>query len=47
MFEVLDTKVTFLKRLAMGPLKLDEDLAYGEYRYLTEDEINTLKRRPV
>ena len=37
-------KVTYLKRLSMGQLVLDEALAEGEYRELTADEISILKR---
>ncbi|MBQ0139076.1 MAG: rRNA pseudouridine synthase [Kurthia sp.] len=44
MFEAVDKKVTYLKRLSMGPLELDKDLALGEYRELTEDELNLLKQ---
>ena len=42
-FEALGNEVTYLKRLRMKNLKLDEDLAPGEYRYLYEDEIEDLK----
>ncbi len=35
--------VLYLKRLAMGPLQLDETLAPGEYRSLTEEEIAALQ----
>lgn len=45
MFESLDMRVIFLKRVSMGPLELDESLELGEYRELTEEEINTLKNR--
>ena len=38
-----DSEVTFLKRLTMGPLRLDETLETGDYRPLTEDEIALLK----
>ena len=34
--------VTYLKRLSMGPLRLDEALAPGAFRPLTEGEIHTL-----
>ncbi len=44
MFESLSMKVIFLKRISMGPLKLDEELKEGEYRELTEEELNMLKR---
>ena len=43
MFEVLGCKVIYLKRMSMGPLKLDEGLRPGEYRALTEEEIRQLK----
>lgn len=42
MFEALGCQVTYLKRLSMGPLTLDENLAPGEYRPLTEDELAAL-----
>ena len=34
--------VTYLKRLSMGPLRLDEALAPGAFRPLAEGEIHTL-----
>ncbi|MBQ8923261.1 MAG: rRNA pseudouridine synthase [Lachnospiraceae bacterium] len=43
MFEAVGMKVTYLKRLSMGNIKLDEGLKPGEYRRLTEEEINLLK----
>lgn len=43
MFEAVDKKVVYLKRLSMGSLILDEKLAPGEYRALTEDEIEGLR----
>lgn len=43
MFEAVGKKVIYLKRLEMGPLKLDETLKLGEYRELTEEEVNMLK----
>lgn len=45
MFEALSMRVLFLKRISMGPLSLDLTLSLGEYRELTEDEINLLKNR--
>lgn len=42
MMQALNNQVTYLKRLEMGPLKLDETLLKGEYRYLTESEIKEL-----
>lgn len=43
MFEAIGTKVTYLKRLSMGTLVLDEKLPLGEARLLTEEEIAALK----
>ncbi|MBO0472255.1 16S rRNA pseudouridine516 synthase [Enterococcus sp. DIV0840] len=43
MFEAVDKKVVYLKRLRMGSLWLDEELALGEYRILTEEELEKLK----
>lgn len=43
MFEALGCHVTYLKRISMGPLKLDEGLKPGEYRPLTEKELEALK----
>lgn len=43
MFQALGDKVTYLKRLRMKNLILDENLKPGEYRYLTEEEIEDLK----
>lgn len=43
MFEAVGMQVTYLKRLSMGPLELDKSLALGEYRRLTNEEINMLK----
>ena len=42
MFEAVDNKVTFLKRLKMGSLELDISLTPGEYRRLTQDELAKL-----
>lgn len=42
MFEAFGSNVTYLKRLNMGSLILDDDLLPGEYRKLSEDEINGL-----
>lgn len=43
MFASLGDKVTYLKRIRMKNLVLDENLKPGEYRYLTEEEILNLK----
>jgi 16S rRNA pseudouridine516 synthase len=42
MFQAVGKRVIYLKRLSMGPLKLDETLELGEYRELTEDELEML-----
>ncbi len=36
-------KVTYLKRLSMGRFLLDDDLKPGEYRRLTEEEMNYVR----
>ena len=43
MFEALDKKVTYLKRISFGGLKLDDKLEEGEYRELTESELEMLR----
>ena len=43
MFEALGCHVTYLKRLSMGALQLDQALAVGEFRKLTEEEVLLLK----
>ncbi|WP_107841402.1 pseudouridine synthase [Metasolibacillus meyeri] len=42
MFEAVGKKVTYLKRLSMGTLRLDENLALGEYREVTIEELDLL-----
>lgn len=42
MFEAVDKKVVYLKRLSMGPLSLDEALPLGTYRELTTEEVEML-----
>lgn len=42
MFEARGHEVVYLKRLSMGSLKLDDSLAEGEYRKLTEEELTEL-----
>lgn len=44
MFEKLNNKVTYLKRIQFGDIKLDETLQLGEYRELTEEEIILFKQ---
>ena len=43
MLEAVDNKVTYLKRLRMGRVFLDETLGSGEYRRLTESEVESLR----
>ena len=43
MFETVGKEVLYLKRLSMGTLTLDETLESGQYRPLTEKEIEDLK----
>jgi 16S rRNA pseudouridine516 synthase len=43
MFIAINNEVTYLKRVSMGPIKLDEKLELGEYRHLTEEEVEILK----
>ncbi|MDH6363401.1 16S rRNA pseudouridine516 synthase [Enterococcus sp. PF1-24] len=44
MVHAVGKEVTYLKRLRMGSLVLDEALALGEYRELTEEEVKGLKQ---
>lgn len=43
MFRAVNSTVTYLKRISFGPLVLDENLPFGSYRELTEEEIAKLK----
>lgn len=42
MFEAVDKKVVYLKRLSIGTLELDESLKPGQYRELTDEELKGL-----
>lgn len=44
MFLALDMEVTYLKRITFGSLKLDSNLALGQYRMLTKNEIEELRK---
>ncbi|AGT33166.1 RNA pseudouridine synthase [Geobacillus genomosp. 3] len=44
MFQAVGKRVVYLKRVKMGPLALDPDLAVGEYRELTDEEVEKLKQ---
>lgn len=39
----LGNKITYLERITFGPLVLDKNLQRGEWRYLTDDEVESLK----
>lgn len=43
MFEAVDKSVVYLRRISFGPLKLDETVEEGNFRELTEEEIELLK----
>jgi len=44
MFEAVGNKVTYLKRISMGGLTLDESLGEGDLRELTDDEFEKLTK---
>ncbi|AEI40206.1 pseudouridine synthase [Paenibacillus mucilaginosus] len=44
MFQAVGKRVVYLKRLSMGPLKLDPQLPLGEARELTEEELEGLRQ---
>lgn len=45
MFEARGKQVVYLKRLTMGPLALDPQLETGDWRELSEAELESLKQR--
>ncbi|MCL6590634.1 MAG: rRNA pseudouridine synthase [Firmicutes bacterium] len=45
MFQALGKRVVYLKRTAMGDLRLDPALQPGEYRELTDEELEILRCR--
>ncbi|NHW78071.1 16S rRNA pseudouridine(516) synthase, partial [Escherichia coli] len=45
MFAARGKSVSYLKRISMGNLQLDESLALGEYRPLTEAELAILQNK--
>ncbi|WP_139492629.1 pseudouridine synthase [Brevibacillus dissolubilis] len=45
MFAAFGLKVVYLQRLRMGSLHLDESLELGDYRELTEQELDALRNR--
>lgn len=44
MMGALNNKIIYLERVTFGPLTLDEELERGEWRFLTEKEIEELKQ---
>lgn len=44
MLAACGNQVTYLKRIKMGPLKLDDDLALGQWRFLSESEVEQMKK---
>lgn len=44
MFHAVGKEVLQLNRTVVGSLSLDDELALGDYRELTEEEVNTLKQ---
>jgi 16S rRNA pseudouridine516 synthase len=47
MFQAVGKRVVYLKRISMGPLPLDETLELGEYRELTDEELQLLMNYQV
>lgn len=43
MLESVNNKITYLERITFGPLVLDESIARGQWRFLTENEIKKLE----
>ncbi len=44
MFNALGKNVVYLKRIKFGPIELDEDLNLGQYRELSKNEIENIKK---
>ncbi len=42
MFEAVGKEVCYLKRIQMGGLELDEELELGEYKELTQEDLDQL-----
>lgn len=43
MFGAVGKRVLYLRRISMGPLRLDKSLAPGEFRELTDEEVQALR----
>ncbi len=44
MFELMDKKVLYLKRIKLGPFVLDKNLKEGEWRFFNSKEMDIVKR---
>jgi 16S rRNA pseudouridine516 synthase len=44
MLAACGNQVTYLKRIQMGPMRLDDDLEVGSWRFLRENEVEQLKK---
>ena len=44
MMKAVGKPVIYLKRISMGPLTLPDELKKGEYRPLTEEEVQKVKK---
>ena len=42
MMKVLGVEVTYLKRISIGKIRLDDNLSAGEFRALTDKELELL-----
>jgi 16S rRNA pseudouridine516 synthase len=42
MFVAVGNKITYLKRISMGRLQLDESLELGQYKELCDDDLEKL-----
>jgi 16S rRNA pseudouridine516 synthase len=47
MFEAVGKSVVYLQRISMGPLPMDKTLELGEYRELTDEEVELLRNYQV
>jgi 16S rRNA pseudouridine516 synthase len=47
MFEAVGKSVVYLQRISMGPLPLDASLELGEYRELSDEEVELLRDHQV
>ena len=42
MFLAVQNKITFLKRISIGSLSLDPSLSPGDYKFLTQEDLDKL-----